>query len=274
MRMSQDAVKKLTEPWEGCALHVYDDKVGMGEWQGGPVRGTLTIGIGHTDAAGPPKIHQGMRITQEQAVEIFQNDIRPCENRVNSLLKRTITQHQFDMLVDLEFNCPSCVNAVMPYVNRGDWASVHRIMLMYVNSRGEYMPGLTHRRTAEISWGVTHDDPEVAAANTISARAEVSPPPKTLAQSKTAAAAVTTASVGAGSVVAGIQAANDAADVVKTASHHLNEARDTLADAGFFDHAVRFVHSPTALIVGGCIVVALALFILADRRWKLINLHV
>src|ERR1700744_5974898 len=100
-RQFSDAARdKLTKPWEETVLYVYDDKRGKihghyVEWDGGAVRGTLTIGAGHTDAAGAPKIVQGMRITAEQSDEILSHDIEPCVAAVNRLLKIEVTQHQF-----------------------------------------------------------------------------------------------------------------------------------------------------------------------------------
>lgn len=284
MKMSQEGLDRLTKPWEEYCAWPYDDKLAkrrnpatgryeLPEYKGGGLAGTLTQGYGHTDSD-EPKIVLGSRWTEAEADEILLKDMVRYEVIVNRYLKVNVSQHVYDGLVDLCFNCPSAIPHVVGLINAGNKRGAENAMMQYVMSRGEYMVGLTHRRTAEVAWMNTPDSPDEAEATIISPKAEREPAPKTMAHSKTGAAAVATASAGAGSVVAGIQAANDAADVVKTAGHHLNEARDTLADAGFFDHVVRFAHSPSALIVGGCIVVALAVFVWADRRWKLVHFHV
>jgi hypothetical protein len=41
-------------------------KLQYSEEDGGEVKGTLTIGLGHTYAAGSPKIVQGTRVTRDQ----------------------------------------------------------------------------------------------------------------------------------------------------------------------------------------------------------------
>jgi lysozyme len=281
MQMSQAGLDKLTKPWEEFVGYVYDDKRPKEhidgkwqypEWKGGPVRGTLTIFWGHTDAAGVPKIVQGMRGDEAQGEAVLMHDIAPCVARVNRFLKVQVSQHVFDAIVDLDFNCPSATAHICGLINAGNRAGAERAMMQYINSRGERMEGLVHRRTAEIAWMNTPDDPDVAAATVISPKAEREPAPSSMATSKTGSAAIATASAGAGSVIAGLQAANDAADVVKTSGHHINEVRDTIGTAGLLDHVL--AHSSAALIIGGCIVIALAVFIWLDRRYRLVNFHV
>jgi hypothetical protein len=74
-QFSDAARNRLLEPWEEFVPHVYDDRrpkrcvngeLQYPEYDGGEVLGTLTIGFGHTDAAGAPKIVQGMRITRAE----------------------------------------------------------------------------------------------------------------------------------------------------------------------------------------------------------------
>lgn len=271
-RISAAARAKLTEPWEECVLYVYDDKVPKRrigghlqypEWDGGAVRGTLTIGFGHTDAAGGLHITQGLRITREQADELLSQDLAPCERRVNSALRVAVTQHQFDTLVDVDFNCPSALPHCASLVNAGRAGEVPRVLLQYTHSHGEFMPGLVNRRNAEIAWWNTPDDPDEADAQEVfSPKAERNPAPKSMASSKTGSAAVT---IGAGGAVAALQAANDAAEPIKA-------AKQNLVELGLFDQLVAALHSPAFLI--GIGVVALAVFVWFDRRAKLRSDHV
>jgi GH24 family phage-related lysozyme (muramidase) len=272
---SQEAREKLTEPWEECVLYVYDDKVGKRringrlqypEWDGGAVKGTLTIGFGHTDAAGEPKIEQGMRITRAQADEILDNDIGPCVRKVNSMLKLEVTQHQFDMLVDTYFNCPSAAVAAIKLYNAGEGEAVPAKLMQYTFSKGEHMEGLVHRRAAEIAFGNTPDEAETPLAPhpdvVFSPKAERNPPPKTMATSKTGTAAVTTVTA---SIAVAAQAANEALEPIK-------QAKGSLQELGLFDHLDLLAHNPTIAI---CAVMAgLAVFIWFDRRNKLVNDHV
>lgn len=265
----------LTEPWEECVLYVYDDKVAKRriagklaypEYDGGEIKGTLTIGFGHTDAAGAPKIAQGLRIKRAQADEILSRDLGPCERAINRLLKVEISQHRFDALVDTYFNCPAAAIAATKLINAGNAQGVPAKLLQYTCSRGEHMDGLTHRRTAEIAWFNTPDGIETPPSPNpdvvFSPKAERNPPPKTMASSKTGTAAVT---IGAGTIAEAANSANEALGPVI-------EAKGALEQLGLFDHLSLLAHNPAVLIA--LAVVALCAFIWWDRRNRLVNDHV
>lgn len=55
---------------EGCILTAYRDSAGV-----------LTIGVGHTTAAGEPKVTAPMKITAAQADEILSRDLAGVETR-------------------------------------------------------------------------------------------------------------------------------------------------------------------------------------------------
>ena len=89
-----DQGRKLLMDREGCRLKAYKDSVGV--W---------TIGVGHTSAAGPPKVRSGDQITQAQADLIFADDVAEFEDGVTMLLAGDpIEPHQFDAFVSLAFN--------------------------------------------------------------------------------------------------------------------------------------------------------------------------
>lgn len=262
----------LTEPWEECVLYVYDDKVPKRringrmqypEWDGGPVKGTLTIGFGHTDAAGAPKIHQGMRVTAEEADQILSQDLAPVERVVNRALHVDVTQHQFDMIVDATFNCYSLLKPVAALINAGNIKAVPAKMMQYTCSKGEHMQGLVNRRAAEIQFGNMPDDEETAQAEQFFApKAEASLPPKTMAQSKTSAAATT---IGFAGFAAVVQAVNDALEPIKAFKGSVDEL-------GLVDMIDVASHSQMFWL--GIVVVGLAAFVWWDRRHKLVNDHV
>src|SRR5271166_2020952 len=102
-----DHGRKFIEGFETCVLYVYDDARPpingvYREWNGDPVKGTLTIGYGHTDAAKHPlKIVQGLRITKEQADEIEAVDLADCVDKAQlevSMAGQPINQGQFDAI--------------------------------------------------------------------------------------------------------------------------------------------------------------------------------
>ena len=92
MRISEGMIEKIAN-WEGCVLSAYQCPAGV--W---------TIGIGHTSAAGAPKVMPGMTISREEAYEVFRRDIRKFEKEVLAKLKRKPTQGQFDAFVSLAHN--------------------------------------------------------------------------------------------------------------------------------------------------------------------------
>lgn len=271
--MSREGIDKLTKPWEEFVAYPYDDKRAKihgphgwqyPEWTGGPVIGTITIGWGHTNAAGAPRVVPGMRITEAEGEDILAHDLAPCDAMVNRALKVNVTQHVFDGLVDLTFNCPSALPHVAAYINANNKAGAERIMLQYVNSRGQYMVGLTHRRTAEIAWMNTPDSPDEAAATITSPKAEREPQPKTMGASTTGAAAV--ASGAAGTAVATLHAANDIGGA-------LDEAKGHIMDLGL-GHFLHYLQSPWVMVMLGMLIAGLAAYVYYERRQRLLNDHV
>lgn len=279
-RYSRAALKRLTEPWEEYVGYPYDDlvpKVG-GRYPeytfDHPPRGTVTIGFGHTDAAGNLRIQPGMRLDRLQAEDLALRDMAPCESAVNRALKVEVTQHQFDGLVDAYFNCPAAALAAIRLVNAGQAEAVPAKLLQYVSARDRTtgqlvrVKGLVNRRNAEIAWFNTPDraespqPPAPLADDEYAPKAERSAPPRTMAKSKTGAAAI---SIGLGS-------AAEAASQASAAIDQARQAKDTLDSLGLWDHVAAMLHNPAVLIaLAG---VGLALFIWFDRRQRLVNDHV
>ena len=273
--LSQAARQRLTEPWEECVPYVYDDKVpkrringrlAYPEYDGGEVKGTLTIGFGHTDAAGGLRISRGLRLTPEQADELLSADLAPCERAVNRALKVDVSQHQFDALVDTYFNCPTGALAAIKLINAGRADQVPAKLLQYVCSKGERMQGLVNRRNAEIAWFSTPDgavQPEAPHPDAVfSPKAERNPPPKAMMDSKTGNAALT---IGGSALTYLAKQANDVLDQAR-------ELQDKVTELGLTDVMVGMVHRPEVLL--GAAVLGCAVFIWFDRRAKLLNEHV
>jgi len=87
------------EKEEGVILYSYDDYNDKRVSKGGVARGTLTIGVGHTSAAGDPKVIPGMVITKAQADKILAQDLNAVEKDISRLVKVPLNQNQFDALV-------------------------------------------------------------------------------------------------------------------------------------------------------------------------------
>lgn len=122
MRMSADGRKALTAR-EGKRLKAYVDTVGV-----------LTIGVGHTSAAGPPKVTKGLTITDAECDEIFARDLRQYEDAVSAALKRPVSQRSFDALVSLCFNIGTgafAKSTVVKRINAGDMIGASDAILMW-----------------------------------------------------------------------------------------------------------------------------------------------
>lgn len=156
-RISADALD-LLKRWEGCVLHAYDDadpaRPPRFVQPGDPVRGTLTIGCGHTRTARP-----GQRITQVEAERLLLEDLVPVEAAIAQIITVPLTDGQHGALVSFAFNLGHSTAAGRPLaniaaiLNRGDYDGALRRMGLYVkqrkNRRLVTVPGLVNRRAAE-----------------------------------------------------------------------------------------------------------------------------
>ena len=144
-----DFIKK----WEAFVAFIYDDLVKpTKEWKGGPVKGTLTIGYGHTKAAADPiKMVLGLKITEAQATSILANDLAPDVAAVNAAVKVPLTQHQFDALVSFKFNTGRMAGTgLVNRINEKKFDQVPTEFMKWVKSKGKVVEGLKNRRKGEI----------------------------------------------------------------------------------------------------------------------------
>lgn len=126
---------------EGQVLHFYRD-----------TRGILTIGVGHTSAAGPPAVVEGMMITATECDDILSRDLAKFEDAVNAALKTPIAQNNlsqnaFDACVSLAFNigAPGFIgSSVARDINNGDTQGAASAFLLW-----EHPPELKGRREGE-----------------------------------------------------------------------------------------------------------------------------
>lgn len=118
-----DAGKDALAEREGMRLTAYKDE-----------RGIYTIGLGHTSAAGPPKVTPGLAITEAEAWEIFHRDVMKFANHVRPHLRCELEQHEFDALVSFIYNVgPSAFikSTVLKRLNAGDKAGAAEALLMW-----------------------------------------------------------------------------------------------------------------------------------------------
>lgn len=147
---TSDVGRKLIEDFEGLFLQAYDDATEKVVPAGSKARGVITIGYGHTTAAGPPRVYPGMTITKDQADQILAADLASVEIEVDHLVKVPLTQNQFDALVSFHFNTGALGRStVLKDVNAKNFAAVPRDLGMWVRAGGKVLQGLVRRRKAE-----------------------------------------------------------------------------------------------------------------------------
>ena len=134
--------RAFIEAFEGLALKAYWDATGK----------VWTIGYGHTNAAGPPRVREGMVITKEQADQILAADLASVEIEVEHYIKVPLTPCQNDALVSFQFNVgwlgkPSC--SLTRAVNAKNYALADEDFMLYDRSGGHVLRGLVRRRHGE-----------------------------------------------------------------------------------------------------------------------------
>lgn len=139
MNYSQNAVA-LVEQSEGCKLTAYPDP-GSG---GAP----WTIGYGHTG----PEVHEGMAITQAQAVAYLHSDLSISAACLNAHVTVPLNQNQFDSLCDFVFNEGAedlITSTLLRLLNAGQYGNAANQLARWNISSGRVLPGLVTRRAAE-----------------------------------------------------------------------------------------------------------------------------
>ncbi|MCB4768907.1 lysozyme [Ancylobacter sp. Lp-2] len=140
-RSVNEAGLALIKQWEGRRLTAYKDTVGV--W---------TIGYGHTDAAGPPAVKRGQKISEAQAETMLRTDLAQYEAAVAAAVTVTLTDNQFAALVSFCFNVgPGNFrgSTLLKKLNAGDHAAVPGELAKWNRAGGKVLPGLANRRAAE-----------------------------------------------------------------------------------------------------------------------------
>jgi lysozyme len=143
MKAGVGAIRIIKE-YEGLMLTAY--KCPAGIW---------SIGWGHTKG-----VKEGQRISVDQALSFLQADIAEVSRGVQSLLKVSVTQDQFDALVSFAFNVGLDIDAdtkaeglgdsrLLKLVNAGDYQGAALEFGMWVYGGGKRLAGLVARRRQE-----------------------------------------------------------------------------------------------------------------------------
>lgn len=139
MKTSPEAFE-LIKKWEGYVGTAKDDGFG-----------NITVGYGHTSAAGPPAVTQGLTVTPQRAEEILHNDLARVEKAVDDLVKVELSQSEFDALVSFQFNTGGLGRStLLRDLNNEQYDEVPAELARWTYSNGQDVPGLHTRRANEI----------------------------------------------------------------------------------------------------------------------------
>ncbi len=269
MRQINDAGLKLISQWEGLYLTAYHGAADR--------PGLLTIGYGHTAAAGPPVVKAGMKVTKKQAEDILRNDLSKVEQHVQDMVKVDLNDNQFATIVSFVFNCGEAnfaKSSLLKKLNKGDYASVPTELMKWTKANGVQVQGLANRRAAEAGlW----------AKGAFVASQYVEPEPAKVETSTTGADAAR--AVG-GTVAVGTAASQVVSAITGPVADHVEQVKQvvdtggevidvtkkvvTVAPEGFWQSTLAFVQSPKFLAVALIIVIAAwgVTFYLRKRKEK------
>ncbi len=149
---TSDNGRKFIEAFEGLFLSAYDDADDRVVRPGQHIYGTLTIGYGHTSAAGPPKVYAGMTITKQDADAILAADLASVEIEVSHLVKAPLNQNQKDALVSFQYNTGWLGHhhsSLLQTINAGNDELAAQDFMLYDLARGQVLAGLKRRRHGE-----------------------------------------------------------------------------------------------------------------------------
>ncbi|WP_233886686.1 lysozyme [Paraburkholderia flagellata] len=144
-KMSEDGVKFL-EGWEAYSATIYDTD--------GSKAGNATVGYGHlvhlgkiSGAASEKPFQKG--ISEAQAEALLRQDIAWAERTINDAIKVPLFQFEYDALVCFMYNLQHHGDALLDFVNTGQYNKVGDRMRTYATSKGHPIKGLLRRRHRE-----------------------------------------------------------------------------------------------------------------------------
>ena len=130
----------LIKKYEGFRPQAYQDSVGV--W---------TIGYGTTRINGEP-VKAGMTITEDQAIQLVQQEVNRLWSQIESIVKVPINDNQMNALVDFAYNLgfnALKTSTLMKKLNAGDFTGAANEFGRWVYAGGKVLPGLVKRREAE-----------------------------------------------------------------------------------------------------------------------------
>lgn len=146
MKPSKNFFNLIVE-FEGLRLKAYKDSIGL-----------FTIGAGTTIYPDGRKVRVGDVITEEQAYEYLEHDVRTRAEFLNRMISFPVTQNQYDAMMSLIYNI-----GIGAFANSSVWGKIKycpidptikdswmRWNKARVNGQLKELLGLTRRRRKEV----------------------------------------------------------------------------------------------------------------------------
>ena len=141
-----------------------------------------TIGYGHYGS----DVHAGDTITEAEATELLERDLKVFENAVRSAVKVDITQSQFDALVSLSYNIGTGAFAssdTVESLNNGKPGHAAVDIPSWRRGMGyQILPGLEKRRQTELEFFAAGEDFTITDCMNVRTGAGTTYPVKTVSQ--------------------------------------------------------------------------------------------
>ena len=141
-----------------------------------------TIGYGHYGS----DVHAGDTITEAEATELLERDLKVFENAVRSAVKVDITQSQFDALVSLSYNIGTGAFAdsdTVKALNEGKVGHAAVDIPSWRRGMGyQILPGLEKRRQTELEFFAAGEDFTITDCMNVRTGAGTNYPVKTVSQ--------------------------------------------------------------------------------------------
>ena len=141
MRQLNSETLDLIKSYEGWYSQAYKDPVGI--W---------TIGYGHTNEAGPPKVTPDLTLTREEGEALLRKDLRQYQASVEKLVKVPLNDNQYGALVSFTYNLGAgnlSKSTLLRKLNKGDYSGAAAEFSKWNRADGRVLRGLTRRREAE-----------------------------------------------------------------------------------------------------------------------------
>ncbi|WP_370931819.1 lysozyme [Bartonella sp. DGB1] len=141
MRKVNNTAFELIKNFEGLRLEAYKD-----------IAGVWTIGYGHTSIIGGLEVKEGLKITEQQALELLNKDVAKIAASVEKYVKVPLNDNQFAALVSFVYNIG--INAfktstLLSKLNAGEYAQIPFQLSRWIYASRKKLTGLVKRRKAE-----------------------------------------------------------------------------------------------------------------------------